>query len=453
MRLSTRLNGRTWRFRTLNEVLAKANEEKSGDRLAGIAAASEEERVAAKRVLAGVTLRELYEHPSVPYDRDEVTRVIIDGLDQQAFRRVASWTVSELREWLLATTTRGREMLAVGRGLTSEMIAAVAKLMSNLELIHVAARIEVVTRNRGTVGRKGTLGARLQPNHPTDDLQGILASIREGLSYGSGDALIGINPVTDSVDTTERLLRLTADAIERWEVPTQNCVLSHVTTQMEALRHGAPMDVLFQSLAGTEAGNRSFGITVSMLDEAREMINERSRAPGPQRIYFETGEGSELSAKAHEGVDQLTLEARCYGLARRYDPFLVNTVVGFIGPEYLYDARQIARAGLEDHFMGKLHGLPMGADACYTNHAAADQNDVESLAVLLSTAGCSYFMGVPMGDDCMLAYQCTSFHDVAALRETLGLRPCPEFERWMEKRGWMRDGRLTARAGDPTALR
>lgn len=453
MRLATRLFGRSWRFKGLAEVLAKANEEKSGDRLAGLAAASEEERVAAKAVLAEVTVGEVYERPSVPYDRDEVTRVIVDAIDRRAHRRVAGWTVARLREWLLSAEATGEAILALSPGLTSEAIAAVARLMSNLELIQVASKIEVVTRNRGTVGRRGTLGARLQPNHPKDDVEGILASIREGLSYGSGDALIGINPVTDDAETTARLLRTTADAIERWRVPTQNCVLAHVTTQMEALRRGAPMDVMFQSLAGTEAGNRAFGITVATLDEADAMIRERGSAPGPHRMYFETGEGSELSAKAHEGVDQLTLEARCYGLARRYRPFLVNTVVGFIGPEYLYDARQIARAGLEDHFMGKLHGLPMGADACYTNHAAADQNDVESLAVLLTAAGCSYFMGVPMGDDCMLAYQCTSFHDVATLRETLGKRPGPEFERWMERRGLMRRGRLTSRAGDPTVFR
>jgi ethanolamine ammonia-lyase large subunit len=378
-----------------------------------------------------------------------VSRVIEAGVDEAAYREVQGWSVAELRDWLLADTTSTEAIRRVSRGLTAEMAAAVAKLCSNLDLVYGARKMPVAARARTTVGLPGHLSTRLQPNHPADDHRGITAAIYEGLAYGAGDALIGINPCIDTVENVSGLLRLTHELIERWHIPTQNCVLAHVTTQMRALAAGAPMDILFQSLAGTEAGNRSFGISVAMLDDARALIHERGTLRGRQLMYFETGQGSELSAGAHAGADQMTLEARCYGLARRYDPFLVNTVVGFIGPEYLADGRQIVRAGLEDHFMGKLLGLPIGADACYTNHAEADQNDCDTLATLLAAAGCNYFMGVPGGDDVMLSYQCTSYHDGATLRQLLGLRPAPEFEAWLVEHGLMADGRLTARAGDP----
>ena len=452
MKLSTRLFGKTYRFRTVKEVLARANEARSGDELAGIAARSEQERIAAKTVLADLTLNDLRENPVVPYERDEVTRVIDDALDRDAFAGVRNQTVGEFREWLLSDATSGDRILAAGKGITAEIAAAVAKLSTNLDLITIASKIRVVTKARTTLGLPGRLSTRLQPNHPRDDLAGIAAATYEGLAYATGDALIGINPCIDEVDNVRRLLEATANIIERTGVPTQNCVLAHITTQMRALGAGAPMDIMFQSLAGTQAGNAGFGITVAMLDEGYAMIRETGRLRSPNLMYFETGQGSELSAGAHEGSDQVTLEARCYGLARRYSPLLVNTVVGFIGPEYLYDAKQITRAGLEDHLMGKLLGVPHGADACYTNHARADQNDCENLALLLATAGCNYFMAVPMGDDVMLSYQCTSFHDAAAIRAVLKLRPAPEFEEWCERRGILRDGRLTERAGDARML-
>ncbi len=452
MKLSTRLFGKTYRFKTVKEVLARANEARSGDELAGIAARSEQERIAAKMVLAGLTLNDLRENPVVPYERDEVTRVIDDALDRDAFAAVRTQTVGEFREWLLADATSGEQILAAGRGITAEIAAAVAKLCTNLDLIMIASKIRVVTKARTTLGLPGRLSTRLQPNHPRDDLAGIAATTYEGLAYATGDALIGINPCIDEPENVRRLLELTANIIERTGAPTQNCVLAHLTTQMRALEAGAPMDIMFQSLAGTQSGNAGFGITVAMLDEGYAMIRETGRLRAPNLMYFETGQGSELSAGAHEGADQVTLEARCYGLARRYSPLLVNTVVGFIGPEYLYDAKQITRAGLEDHLMGKLLGVPHGADACYTNHARADQNDCENMAVLLAAAGCNYFMAVPMGDDVMLSYQCTSFHDAAALRAVLKLRPAPEFEEWCERRGILSDGRLTDRAGDARIL-
>jgi ethanolamine ammonia-lyase large subunit len=459
MQLAARVHGRHHRFGSVREVLARANEPKSGDTRAGIGARSHQERAAAKLVLAELTLADLRAHPVVPLDEDEVSRIIDTGVDEVVYREIRGWSVGELRDWLLADDTTPEAMRRASRGLTAEMAAGVAKICSNLDLIYAARRLPVTTRARTTVGLPGRLSTRLQPNHPSDDHQGITAAIYEGLAYGAGDALIGINPCIDEVDNVADLLRLTHEIIERWRIPTQNCVLAHVTTQMRALERGAPMDILFQSLAGTEAAIESFGITVAMLDEASAMIRElgtlRPRqgthvARGESRVmYFETGQGSELSAGAHHGADQVTLEARCYGLARRYDPFLVNTVVGFIGPEYLADGRQIVRAGLEDHFMGKLLGVPLGADACYTNHAEADQNDCDTLATLLTTAGCNYFMGVPAGDDVMLSYQCTSYHDGATLRQLLGLRPAPEFEAWLVEQGLMKDGRLTDRAGDP----
>ncbi|HVN63907.1 MAG TPA: ethanolamine ammonia-lyase subunit EutB [Candidatus Binataceae bacterium] len=452
MKLTTRLLGKTYRFRSVKELLARANEARSGDELAGIAAHSEQERIAAKAVLADLTIGDLRENPVVPYDRDEVTRVIDDALDQNAFSAHRNRTIGEFREWLLDDATTEDEILAAGRGITAESAAAVAKLCSNLDLIAIGSKIRVVTKARTTIGLRGRLSTRLQPNHPRDDSDGVAAAIYEGLSYATGDALIGINPCIDEPEVIRRLLDVTASIIDRTGVPTQNCVLGHISTQMRALKMGAPMDIMFQSLAGTEKGNEGFGITVRMLDEGHAMMRETGRLASPNLMYFETGQGSELSAGAHEGADQVTLEARCYGLARRYSPFLVNTVVGFIGPEYLYDAKQITRAGLEDHMMGKLLGVPHGADACYTNHARADQNDCENLAVLMAAAGCNYFMAVPMGDDVMLSYQSTSYHDAAALRQVLNLRLAPEFEEWCERRGIIRGGRLTARAGDAKFL-
>lgn len=452
MKLSTRLFGASYRFRSIRELLARANEARSGDELAGIAARSEKERIAAKTVLADLTLNDLREHPVVPYDRDEVTRVIDDALDRDSFASVRNKTIGEFRQWLLDDSTSGDAILAIGRGITAEIAAAVAKLSTNLDLITIAAKIRVVTKARTTLGLEGRLSTRLQPNHPRDDLVGIAAATYEGLAYATGDALIGINPCVDTADNTRRILDCTAEIIERTGAPTQNCVLAHISTQMRALESGAPMDIMFQSLAGTEKGNAGFGITVAMLDEGYAMIRETGRLRSPNLMYFETGQGSELSAGAHEGSDQVTLEARCYGLARRYSPLLVNTVVGFIGPEYLYDAKQITRAGLEDHLMGKMLGVPHGADACYTNHARADQNDCENLAVLLTAAGCNYFMAVPMGDDVMLSYQSTSYHDASALRAALKMRPAPEFEAWCEQRGILHEGGLTARAGNARLL-
>ncbi|HVA81814.1 MAG TPA: ethanolamine ammonia-lyase subunit EutB, partial [Candidatus Binataceae bacterium] len=452
MKLFTRLFGTTYRFASIREVLARANEARSGDDLAGLSARSERERVAAKMVLADLTLNDLRNNPVVPYERDEVTRVIDDDLDRAAFARHKNRTLGELRDWLLDDATTGEDIVRAGRGFTGEIAAGVAKLCSNLDCITIAAKIRVVTRARTTLGMPGRLSTRLQPNHPRDDLSGIAAAIYEGLAYGCGDALIGINPCIDEPDNLCRLLDLTADIIARTGAPTQNCVLGHITTQMRALERGAPLDILFQSLAGTEKANAGFGITRAMLDDGADAVRERGALDAPNLMYFETGQGSELSAGAHEGADQVTLEARCYALARRYAPLLVNTVVGFIGPEYLYDAKQIARAGLEDHLMGKLLGVPHGADACYTNHARADQNDCESLAVLLAAAGCNYFMALPMGDDVMLSYQSTSYHDAAALRQVLNLRPAPQFEKWCERRGILFRGRLTRRAGAPALL-
>ncbi len=452
MKLKTRLFGATYSFRSVREVLARANEARSGDELAGLAARSERERIAAKMVLANLTLNDLRENPAVPYERDEVTRVIDDGLDRAAFERIRNRSVGEFREWLLGDAATGDEIGSLSRGLTGEMAAAVAKICSNLDLITLASKIRVVTKARTTIGLQGRLSTRLQPNHPRDDPDGIAAAIYEGLAYTTGDALIGINPCIDDPANIKRLLELIAGIVERTGAPTQNCVLGHITTQMRALEAGAPLDILFQSLAGTEKAQTGFGINVAMLDEGAAAIRERGALKAPNLMYFETGQGSELSANAHEDADQVTLEARCYGLARRYAPLLVNTVVGFIGPEYLYDAKQITRAGLEDHMMGKLLGVPHGADACYTNHARADQNDCENLAVLLAAAGCNYFMAVPMGDDVMLSYQCTSYHDAAALRAVLKLRPAPEFENWCEQRGLIKNGELTNRAGDPDSV-
>lgn len=452
MLLRCKLFGKTYEFRDIRELMGKANEEKSGDRLAGVAASSAIERAAAKYVLSEVPLWVLRENPAVPYDQDEVTRAIQDAVDETIYARIKDWTVGELREWLLDNKTTGEDIKGIQNGLTSEMIAAVAKIMSNMDLVLAASKIRNITHAANTMGLPGTLASRNQPNHPTDDPDGIRAEIYEGLSYGSGDSVIGINPVDDSLASVQRLLDMSYKVISDWKIPTQNCVLAHVTTQMEAMKRGSPVGLVFQSLAGTQKGNESFGISVGMLDEAYELAKKYCVVPGPNFMYFETGEGSELSADAHHGWDQLTLEVRCYGLAKRYQPFQVNSVVGFIGPEYLYDARQITRAGLEDHFCGKLTGIAMGCDVCYTNHARADQNAIENLAILLTAAGCNYFMGVPMGDDPMLSYQCTSFHDAPALRQLFKLSPLPEFEDWMVEMGlWDKERKmLTEKAGDPT---
>ena len=448
MLLRTKLFGKTYEFATIKELMAKANEEKSGDRQAGIAAESSVERMAARHILAEVTLETLRQNPSIPYDRDEVTRVIDDSVNETIYNEIKSWKLGDFREWLLADTTTSEMIRRVSNALTAEMVAGVAKLMSNLDLMLAAKKIRVTAHCNTTMGLPGVLSSRNQPNHPTDSPAGIKASIFEGLSYGSGDCVIGINPSDDSLSSVSRLFELTHDVITAWEIPTQNSVLAHITTQREALKRGAPVSMLFQSLAGSEKANQGFGISVGMLDEAYELAKQYCNSTGPNYFYFETGQGTELSANAHEDTDQLTMEARCYGLAKRYQPFIVNTVVGFIGPEYLYDSVQITRAGLEDHFMGKLTGIPMGCDACYTNHAKATQNDIENLAVLLTSAGCCYFIGVALGDDIMLSYQCTSYHDTASLRQLLGLRPIPEFEAWMENLGLMKNGILTEKAGD-----
>ncbi|MFZ5643441.1 MAG: ethanolamine ammonia-lyase subunit EutB [Bacillota bacterium] len=448
MKLKTRLFGRMFCFRDVKDVLAKANEEKSGDVLAGVSAESAEERVAAKVVLSELTLEDLRNNPVVPYELDEVTRIIDDNVNEAVYREIKNWSVAMLREYILGDQSDGVSIRRLSRGLTSEMVAAAAKLMTNLDLVYGARKISVTAHANTTIGVPGRLAVRLQPNHPTDSPEGILSSVREGLSYGIGDAVIGLNPVEDNIAGTTRALEAIFNFIQRWQVPTQICVLSHVTTQMKAVQQGAPSHLIFQSVAGTQKGNEAFGITVEILKEAREVALKYGQAAGPNVMYFETGQGSELSSDAHHGADQVTLEARCYGLSRQFNPYLVNTVVGFIGPEYLYDSKQVIRAGLEDHFMGKLSGLPMGVDACYTNHMKADQNDIENLAVLLTSAGINYFMGIPMGDDVMLNYQCTSYHDIAALRQLLGMRPLPEFEKWMEDMGLMCDGRLTERAGD-----
>ncbi|MFQ9628151.1 MAG: ethanolamine ammonia-lyase subunit EutB [Enterococcus avium] len=448
MILKTMLFGKTYQFRSVKEVLAKANEEKSGDKLAGVAAESSEERIAAKVVLAQLTLEDLFNHPVVDYDEDEVTRIIVDQVNLKIFDSIKHWTVEELREWILSDKTGDFEIKRISRGLTAEMIAAVCKLMSNMDLIVGAKKIKIQKTANTTIGKTGTFSARLQPNHPTDNVDGIMASVMEGLSYGVGDAVIGLNPVDDSTESVVRILNKFEEFRSEWDIPTQTCVLAHVTTQMEAIRQGAPTGLVFQSIAGSEKGNTAFGISGGLIQEARDLVLQQGQAVGPNVMYFETGQGSELSSEANFGADQVTMEARCYGFAKKYDPFIVNTVVGFIGPEYLYDSKQVIRAGLEDHFMGKLTGISMGCDVCYTNHMKADQNDMENLTVLLAAAGCTYIMGIPHGDDVMLNYQTTGFHETATIREMFNLRPIKEFEEWLKKMGIMENGKLTQRAGD-----
>lgn len=429
-------------FGDLKTLLANASPRRSGDELAGVAAQTDEERVAAQMVLADVPLKAFLAEPVIPYEDDEVTRLIVDTHDAAAFAAVADLTVGQFREWLLAYETTGEVLAKVAAGITPEMAAGVSKIMRNQDLILVASKIRVVTTFRNTLGLPGRLSTRLQPNHPTDDPQGIFASMLDGVLYGCGDAVIGINPASDSVEMTVKLLRLLDEFIQRYEVPTQSCVLAHVTNQLAAMERGAPLDLCFQSIAGSEKANASFGVNLKLLAEARQAALSLKRGTVGQNVmYFETGQGSALSAGAHHGVDQQTCEARAYGVARHYQPLLVNTVVGFIGPEYLYDGKQIIRAGLEDHFCGKLLGLPMGCDVCYTNHAEADQDDMDVLLTLLAAAGCNYFMGVPGADDVMLSYQSTSFHDALYVRQLLGLRPAPEFEAWLEKARIMEGGK------------
>ena len=449
MGLKTRLYGKTYEFASIKEVMAKANEEKSGDKLAGICAENAAERVAAKEVLSNLTVGDVRNNPVVPYEEDEVTRVIQDAVNESIYNEIRNWTISDLREFILDDRNTGDQVRRISRGLTSEVVAGVCKLMGNLDLIYAASKIRVEAHCNTTIGKVGTLAARLQPNHPTDDPDGVLLSVYEGLSYAVGDAVIGLNPVDDTVANLDRILKMFAEVKAKWNIPTQCCVLGHVTTQMEAIRGGAPSDLCFQSIAGSQKGNEAFGISVAMLDEADALMAKQGCGVGPNFMYFETGQGSELSSDANFGADQVVMEARCYGLAKRYKPFCVNTVVGFIGPEYLYDSRQVIRAGLEDHFMGKLTGISMGCDACYTNHMKADQNDIENLAVMLTAAGCNYFMGIPAGDDVMLNYQCTGFHEATALRQLLKLKPISEFEKWaVGMEILLPDGRLGPAAGD-----
>jgi ethanolamine ammonia-lyase large subunit len=439
-----------YHFADLRALLARATPARSGDSLAGLAAGSAEERVAAQMALADLPLTTFLSEAVVPSEQDEVTRLVIDTHDAQAFRPVAHLTVGAFREWLLSHEVTAETLAALAPAVTPEMAAAVSKLMRSQDLALVSRKCRVITRFRNTLGLPGRLSTRLQPNHPTDDPRGIGASIIDGLLYASGDAVIGINPATDSPQTVTTLLHMVDALRQRYAIPTQSCVLAHVTTTLEVMRRGAPVDLVFQSIAGTEAANASFGISLALLAEARDAALELRRGTvGTNVMYFETGQGSALSAAANHGVDQQTCEARAYAVARRFEPLLVNTVVGFIGPEYLYDGKQIIRAGLEDHFCGKLMGLPMGCDVCYTNHAEADQDDMDALLTMLGVAGCTYIMGVPGADDVMLGYQSTSFHDALYLREVLGLRPAPEFEAWLQAMGIVdaRSRLLPPRAG------
>jgi ethanolamine ammonia-lyase large subunit len=454
VQLQATIRGVGYRFASVKEVLARATPHRSGDDLAGVSARDAVERVAAQAVLSRLTLAELREHPVVPYEEDELTRLVEDSLDPDAFRAVKDLTVGQFREWLLDTATAGATLRAVAPGLTPEMVAAASKLMSNLDLMTVSAKCQVVVRANNTLGLPGRLSSRVQPNHPSDDVAGILLSTREGLSYGCGDAVIGVNPATDSAESTAEILRALDTLMRDNRIPTQHCVLSHVTVQMRALdKLGCPMDLMFQSLAGTEAANRAFGIDVKLMDEAWATMKDKGTTRGPNVMYFETGQGSALSSGCSHGADQQTLECRAYGFARRYRPFLVNTVVGFIGPEYLETGAQISRAALEDVCCGKLLGLPMGCDACFTYHASMGQNELESLKVLLGAAGCAYLMSLPVGDDIMLNYQSTSYHDIPSLRLLLDRRPTPEFDAWLHEAGILDGSRPGPNFGNPGCLR
>lgn len=449
MKLKTRLNGKTFEFRDIKDVLAKANEPKSADRFQGIAAGTVTERVAAKVVLSELTVGDLTENPTIPYEQDEVTRVNIDGLNKRAYEAKKSMTLGELREWILDYNTTSDDLQRASRAFTGEVVAGVAKLMSAMDLVYGARKIHNVTRCNTTIGIPGTLSYRCQTNSSTDDPEGILVGVMEGVSYGSGDACIGINPVEDNVESTRRIADAIYGFMDKYEIPTQCVVLSHMTTQMKAVEQGAPLHMIFQSIAGTQTANENFGVNRKLVEEAYQLALSYALGAGPNLLYFETGQGSEVSIGADHGVDEMTLEARTYGFGRYFRPFMVNNVSGFIGPETLYDGKEMIRANLEDHFMGKLIGLPMGMAPCYTNHTSIDQEDQEMATMLLNMAGANYYMGVPVGDDVMLSYQDTSFHDDVALRELSGRLPAPEFHRWMIKMGLMDEkGRLTPRAGD-----
>lgn len=434
MKRTIAIGNKSFSFHSLKELLAKASPERSGDLLAGVAASSGEERVAAQMLLADTFLSDFLKDEIIPYDEDEVTRIIFDQHDRIGFQEIVGLTVGELRNWLLMDETDGATLKRISKGLIPEMVAAVSKLMRNQDLIKVASKIKNVTAFRNTIGLPGRMSVRLQPNDPTDNMKGIAAEIVDGLFYGSGDAVIGINPATDNYKAVTSLIYMLDELREKFEIPTQSCVLTHVTTTIKAIENKVPVDLVFQSIGGTQGVNDSFGVSYSILKEAYEAGLSLNRGTvGQNCMYFETGQGSALSANAHWGVDQQTIEARAYGLARCFDPLLVNTVVGFIGPEYLYNGKQIIRAGLEDHFCGKLLGLPMGVDICYTNHAEADQDDMDTLLTLLGVAGCNFIMGIPGADDIMLNYQSTSFHDALYIRSVLGLKPAPEFESWLQK--------------------
>ncbi|KSW24174.1 MULTISPECIES: ethanolamine ammonia-lyase subunit EutB [unclassified Pseudomonas] len=450
------VGGQTWRFDSLRQLMAKASPARSGDCLAGVAASSDAERVAAQMALAEVPLKRFLDEALIPYEADEVTRLIIDGHDRAAFAPVSHLTVGDFRDWLLGDAADEASLRALAPGLTPEMAAAVSKIMRVQDLVLVAQKIRVVTRFRNTQGLRGRLSTRLQPNHPTDDPAGIAASVLDGLLYGNGDAMLGINPATDSLQSICTLLEMLDAIIQRYEIPTQSCVLTHVTSSIEAINRGAPLDLVFQSIAGTEAANASFGVSLAVLQEGYEAgLSLKRGTLGDNLMYFETGQGSALSANAHHGVDQQTCETRAYAVARHFKPFLVNTVVGFIGPEYLYNGKQIIRAGLEDHFCGKLLGVPMGCDICYTNHAEADQDDMDMLLTLLGVAGINFIMGIPGSDDVMLNYQTTSFHDALYARQSLGLRPAPEFEQWLERMHILqqREGKVRLAEQLPPAFR
>lgn len=451
MILKTRMLGQTYEFKDVKDLLAKASEKKSGDELAGVGAESALQRIAAKEVLGQLTVADIRENPVVPYEKDSVTRIIQDDIEEAVYRQIKNKTIQEMREWILDDSTDSEQLMWASKGMTSEVIAGISKLMSNMDLILAGSKIRVTATCNTTIGTESVLAARLQPNHPVDDVEGVAASTFEGLSYGTGDAVIGLNPAIDTVDSTLAIWKALGDIRDKYEIPTQTCVLSHVTTQMEALRTGlGSADLCFQSIAGSQEALAAFGVTTEMLAEADALFKDRGHAKGPNVMYFETGQGSELSSSAAFGSDQQTMECRCYGLARHYHPFLINTVVGFMGPEYIYDTKQLTRAALEDVFCGHLHGLPMGCDVCYTNHMPTDQNDSETILTLLGTAGVHYVMGLPQADDIMLMYQSTSYHDVASIRQLLKKEPIPEFKSWLEKWGIWENGHLGPNAGDPS---
>lgn len=449
MKLNTKLFSKNYEFGSVKEVLAKANEQKSGDTLAGIGAENAKERIAAKYVLSELTVEDITNSPAVEYEKDSVTRIILDDLNKTQYEQIKKRTIGELREKILDSKITGDEILKLSSGMSSEVIASLAKLMGNLDLMYVARKLHITANCNTTIGLPGTFASRLQPNHPTDDVKGVAASLLEGLSYGVGDAVIGLNPAIDTVKSVSDILNLFHDTKTKLGIPTQICVLGHVTTQLKALKSGVPMDLCFQSIAGSEKALASFGVDVDLLEQANELMEQYGTSKGPNYMYFETGQGSELSSNAHNGADQLVMESRCYGLARHYKPFLVNTVVGFIGPEYIYDSKELIRAALEDNFCGHMHGLPMGCDICYTNHMKADQNDCDSLLVMLASTGCHYVIGVPQSDDVMLMYQSTSYHDIAAIREMLSLSPIEPFKNWLESYGIWENGGPGKNFGNP----